>query len=271
MKKECKIYSLETLDLNPVTVPFVDCSIGKTKKLHIHHAGGQFRRMIKLGGVPKHLYITDDSKIGEGDWFINETNSYIGLGLCQVTSSREGSSKLKTPKSDSHFVAGSIKYLQKEDGFRKIIASTDKKLWKMSDKTNRKIDNAFKQHNPYPILDKSELRSVYGIHQDFIKQYCENPCESVMVEYVNSRTKDSRELEWDEDGLADEWVLKLKDKCIIISPIEEKMYSREEVISLIRKFSEYADDQIDHQGINSACCSIGSCDWDEDKWIEENL
>lgn len=52
---------------------------------------------------------------------------------------------------------------------------------------------------------------------------------------------------------------------------KRRMYSRDEVEELIKKFSDYADSCIDHDGIMNACCFIDAVDWDEDKWIKENL
>ena len=229
MKKECKTHLIPTEEITGIVLhgSGLDPFYNTNKNLGYHEA---VYAVNNIGGTYQHLYITDDSKIGEGDWFINETNSYIGLGLCQVTSSREGSSKLKTPKSDSHFVAASIKYLQKEDGFRKIIASTDKSL------------------------------GLPMIQQDFIKQYCENPVESVMVEY-EERCIDDKCNGSGKCGpcIITKLILKLKGNCIIISPIEEKMYSKEEVIEkgkgLLDKLEIEEDDVQEYF----------------DEWVKENL
>ena len=135
-------------------------------------------------------------------------------------------------------------------GCRKIIASSDKSL------------------------------GLPQIPQSFVKEFCEKGgIDKVMVEYdVLSSTKAVLINFGSNDPIKDlsestpfETKLKLIANTIIITPIEEKMYSREEVISKIREFSEWADNHIDHDGIMNACCSIGGADWDEEEWIKENL
>ena len=46
---------------------------------------------------------------------------------------------------------------------------------------------------------------------------------------------------------------------------------KDKVKELIEKHSEFIDANIDHEGIMNACCNISPAEWDDDKWIEENL
>jgi len=55
------------------------------------------------------------------------------------------------------------------------------------------------------------------------------------------------------------------------SVTEEKMYTKSEVEGLIAKFSDHIDSKIDYDAIAAACCSIPCPEWDEKKWIKDNL
>jgi|TARA_B110000908_G_C10254703_1_gene454571 hypothetical protein len=72
MKHKIKPIYLPTEDNNSVTVPFLVTPKGSIYK---HVAGGEFRRRIKEGCVPHHVYITVSEPIEEGDWCIITTEN----------------------------------------------------------------------------------------------------------------------------------------------------------------------------------------------------
>jgi hypothetical protein len=53
--------------------------------------------------------------------------------------------------------------------------------------------------------------------------------------------------------------------------IEEKMYSREEVKNLIGQHSNFIDSNIDYDSIHASCCGVSSPEWDDEKFLKENL
>ena len=121
---------------------------------------------------------------------------------------------------------------------RKIIATTDPKLFV-------KIEG-----------QKNLEGSLPQIHQSFIEEYCKaGGIDEVLIEY--------EEFSLNGGGRPNATVLEPKlnpDNTIIIHPVEEKMYSREEVIQVIKGFdgARFAAEHMEKG-------------FDTDKWIEENL
>ena len=126
----------------------------------------------------------------------------------------------------------------------KIIATTDKKLTKMVD-TDSKV---------YP----KQIRQVPQLQQQFLKEFVANPDGEWEVEYENvvEFTKIS--------GVPYPAGCKLKlnqDNEVTITSVEDKMYSKEEVESLL---FQYAKDEHAWFSCKSEIESFNN-------WIKENL
>jgi len=237
MKKECKTHMLPTKG---------ESQIHEIDKNYLYFSISQ--------AVPAdrryHLYITDDSKIEEGDWVYNHATNKIfqpkGLAVNLV-------------------------------GLRKIIASTDKSLTVKETIKVGDIVNSSKEDFNIQQVHTQESANLYNksdhyfkclpqIPQDFIKQYCENPVESVLVEYEFNGGACSLEegcTEPTEECTCEPIIYykpTLKDNCIIISPIEEKK-KHPTPFSLIRKFTQ--DHPLER--------GLQILDSDIEKWIKENL
>lgn len=103
---------------------------------------------------------------------------------------------------------GSKLFLEKN--CKKIIATTDKLEYKL-------------------------IRTLPQIPESFIKEYVKNPVDEVMVEY-------------DQCNLADDYWLELGliNNEIIISPVEEKMYTKKQVINIVwQAIKDGVDDRDD--------------------------
>jgi hypothetical protein len=189
----------------------------------------------------QHLYITTDEEIKEGDWFINT-----------------GSGGHPTPKVYQANSENSKAF--KEFGpypeIRKIIASTDPKL-------NSNQIEPYDTSKPYGI-------EFPQIPQSFIEEYCKvGGIDEVLVEYEILGYKSENihigvkgtDIDVELPNTAqDKTQVRLKlnpDNTIIIHPVKEKMYSRDEIGNKIKEFvKEYA------------------YEWSMDdinEWIEENL
>jgi len=117
MNKRLNVYMLPTEDINPVSVPFLLIN----GRLHKHLAGGEFRRVIKGGGVPQHLYFTTDEEIKEGDW-ITDCDFDVMLLVDEES--------------------GDL------TGWKKIIATTNPKLY--INKTIKEVSYTYKKRLPQP-------------------------------------------------------------------------------------------------------------------------
>lgn len=182
---------------------------------------------------PQHLYVTTDEVAKKGDYYIH----------------KELDSKLDSVKQlleDGEFLA------------KKIIATTDSKLRERSIITE---------------TDKSIIHSVMPrIPQSFIEEYCKvGGIDKILVEYeVITNTYDNMVdlmcphsvAEYEQTTSS---TLKLKtdtNNCIIIHPVEEKMYSED---TFEAKCIAFADLCI-YKGIPRE--SVRN---EFDKWIKENL
>ena len=178
---------------------------------------------------PQHLYVTTDEEIKEGDLCYDKEAKPGWNGIENI------SKCLRTDKDG---------YWNKR--CKKIIATTDPKL----------------VHVKQKMPSGEVLSGVFEIPQSFIEEYCKaGGIDEVLVEYESFRKEG--EGGFDELGnvVVCSWLERIPktypNNCIIIHPIEEKMYSREEVGRKIKEFvMEYA------------------YEWtaeDIEEWIKENL
>ena len=169
----------------------------------------------------KHLYMTYDDVIKEGDWYIDDTNTVRKA------------------------ITSNITYWESRKDYKKIIATTDTSLLVSRDNSHKnsiwKLDGALL---PQPS-------------QQFIEKYIEawnsgNPIKYVDVLYTQvtnlSGSVDCGDIDDDYDWT--EEVLKVDShNCITITKIKDS-WTREEVIKLFEKFEEdrnhfFAEDAAD--------------------------
>lgn len=181
MKKKCKVVRINY----PVA----------TKGHLVGSMNGKFERF--------HLYLISDDEIKEGDWCLTTKEAYP-TGLPQLSRCHK--------KHDNEIELESgwkkqISYPQSGQQVFKVIASTDPELcWAKYDD----CDGTEEVPNKRALLPQIPIQ--------FNKEYLKSKgcIDEVMVEYVNSRTGKSDPLEWDENGLCDEWKLKLIDNNEVI-------------------------------------------------------
>jgi hypothetical protein len=136
--------------------------------------------------IPQHLYITDDSEIKEGDWFITDDENQDLM----------------------HAVGAQWRALCKYDGLiemsRKVVATTDPKLT---------LQNELDAYYKNGIGGGNKIAQI---PQSFIEEYCKaSGIDKVMVEF-----EFFRKLEWED--IMEEQHLKPKtdfDNCITIHPV----------------------------------------------------
>lgn len=175
----------------------------------------------------QHLYITIDEKIKKGDWFINlGSGGHPGVAIYQANS--------ENSKSINEFKFPEIK---------KIIATTNTELH--YNKVVEKDMHMYKESLPH-------------IPQHIIEAYIKKPFDEVLVEYETKEVPVNRD---SRDEVIYDWldVPKLdSNNCIIIHPVKEKMYSREDMIS----FAKY---------VAKIGFGLNHTDSLFDRWIKENL
>ena len=256
MKKEARVHRLSTED--------------KSAIIHIAKDTGSLLCGEKYLNEPYpnlnsfHLYITTDEKIKEGDWYLWGGAEQKNIYQCKVSEAGD-LDKLNTE----------CKSLAK-----KIIATTDPKLH-----TNEIVEEDMHMYK----------KSLPQIPQSFIKEYCKaGGIDEVLVEYHpkgcsygniilddlngdgsyygdNNKyeveiSRSRKEVESYGAKFHDS-LLKLDNNCIIIHPVKEKMYSREEFETKLKEAFHigYENCQYNHS------LTVTARKVDLDKWIEENL
>ena len=179
---------------------------------------------------PVHLYITTDEDIMSGEWVLFADVVMIAKSFDdRVVYDGEGNS----------FMKGNCK---------KIIATTDPKL-----RSDSLIEDPARPEDNLLIR-----KGMPKIPQSFIESYCKNPVDKVMVEYGLFHDGNFK-----DDGETHPFKSISRPKLtsnneIIIHPIEEKLYTREEVEALIRSYQ-------DELGIMGGASTFVS------DWIKKNL
>jgi hypothetical protein len=200
--------------------------------------------------TPQHLYITVDQKVEptkEGDWCII-TNKSGTKFVCQFKN------------KEYHFLGDNQgKLTGVPDICRKIIATTDKKIAIKWDEYT--VENTSYKTNAQFVIAM--------IHQSFIKEYCKNLVDKVMVEY-DLRLPDCtrpRCLVPNCSCVEIKSIVVNSDNTINISLIEEKMYSGIDLMG-------NQDGSLDHFLLNSPKFSQEEREVIMDaihEWIKENL
>ena len=237
MKKKCKVVMLPTEKASKL-IKYID----GVSELQFREATIGWTHSHGLHIEPQHLYlISDDESIKEDDWiYIIKTV----LNSKKVDRYLEGMFERTGLKKGIHYF--------------KVIASTDPELgyYKQTETQIAKY-----------------MTMLPRIPESFIKAYVKaNGIDEVMVEYAmyDKKTNKPWLCVWNL-GLA-YWRLKLTDnnevileygniRSFTIPPIE-KMYSKEDVVELLKSLSDE---------VNSEANCGGMSEKDINKWIEENL
>lgn len=224
MKKKCKVVMLPTDGKSKLykapwdEPPFI----------------GYFRNpqeTIKGDTIAQHLYLISDEDIKEGDWLVSI--KYGNLRQCTGVQENE------------YLCVGNNNGVLKS-AVKKVIASTNPEL---TIKTTR--EEKIVKPGVYE-------KSLPTFSEDFIKAYVKanGQIDEVNVEYEESSDW-SRSKEGVIVGIKAHYIPKLTDNNeVIISMVEEKMYSREEVELIVAKAMQW-NGRITTEAI--------------DKWIQKNL
>jgi len=180
-----------------------------------------------------HLYITTDERPKLGEWCLSNGDIFQATKEMVDKMMPDGYTLGMYPK--------------------KIIATTDPKLH-----TNEIVEEDMHMYK----------KSLPQIPQSFIEEYCKaGGIDKVLVEYEEyikctncNLTEEDCEcnVSYTQDLIGIDRVKLNPDNTIIIHPVEEKMYSREEILSFARYVAKVGF------GLNHVESLF-------DKWIEENL
>jgi hypothetical protein len=142
------------------------------------------------------------------------------------------------------------------NGLRKIIATTDKAL----------IVETW--YDSIDLGKQPRYVNLPSIQQAFIEAYCKNPVDKALVEYtLPDKIKNALILGNLSRAKTSDYVLKVNSHNeIIISMIEEKLYTRGEVEDIAWKVVAQS-----HVARNKGEVSFGDIPPWFDKWIKENL
>jgi len=189
-------------------------------------------------GANQHLYFLSDEEIKEGDWYISAMKSII--------SQHNGTEKLP-------------------DGWKKIIATTDKSL---------EISNNLDYNQLLP--NRKDFR-FYLPHpsQQFIEKYIEeynkgNVITDVLIEYelISNEEYFGNTVNPDDDVPYFDEKLKInpKDNTITIRKTKDS-WNREEVVKLLEEIHDMSYENCQYDYSLTATARYVNVD----KWIEENL
>lgn len=155
-------------------------------------------------GKPQHLYITTDEEIKEGDWFLHpKYEKGIKTGL-------------EVRKADSSYFGG---YGYDWEFCRKIIATTDSNL-------------GITDHRISPVPNFVDFPQI---PQSFIEDYCKaGGIDKVLVEYTPCDTCNVIDVacgKVDCRATRNGYPKLNPDNTIIIHPVEERLYSLDDMIN----------------------------------------
>jgi hypothetical protein len=151
------------------------------------------------GFTPKHLYFTSDEDIKKGDWI-----------LCAG--------------AEGNCVPRLLKYTGEELGIAKIVATTNPELCQQDD-------------------EYSKIKNLGRIGDDFVEgPFIKSYNEGKPITEVNLEYEEGEDYYAGECGGGEVWarhpdILKLRSNgTVIISPVVEKMYTRDEVKDILKHF-----------------------------------
>lgn len=173
--------------------------------------------------IPQHLYITTDEKIKEGDWCLHFGKDFINnilfdkITLVRVTekySPRENN-------EDGYFWKQWDKdpqFSYSHNELRKILATTNSELWWQG--FRHEVDSVRKILVPkIPTL----------FIEQYIKAYNEgSPIKEVWLQ-VSELSKSLNEWRTQQPQNNSDHLGLAPDGCVIVIPVEERMYTKEEL------------------------------------------
>lgn len=258
MKKLCQVHPLPNKNVKEFTLYRTSNRVGLIP-MSIDHNDPSLEYL--------HLYITSDEKIKEGDWVYYQHpahQDYDGMitRILKLNASKEKAYEVQHTEG-----WGVI------EGYKKIIGTTDQSLktggcycnpginWWMRD-SNSCVHEIEDNYNKARMCELKPI-SLPQIPESFIKEYvkAQGKITQVQVEY----DQEIIDLGWHGSTLAEEFTPKLTSSNeLIISLVEPKMYTRDEVkhlmdISISRGVQLKTDLKVIHKKDHI------------DKWIEENL
>lgn len=213
--KKCKVIRLSTNNASRITII-------NNELLFSHEVNWQTRdnKWEKGDGINQHLYVLLDEEIKEDNWILYNPELFIGHKPQKVKSFTYSQNKLTINgfNFDDGIIGSKGEYL-------KIIATTDPAL-----KIAKHIVLPFKQLTKWIHLPR--------LSNEFIKRYCElGSIDEVLVEYIKVTNIDI--------DIPDFYQLKVApDNIITIKAVKEKLYTRDEVIGLLKTILYDADELI---------------------------
>ena len=232
MEKEAQVVMLPTEDKTDILLNIYINETHKSNSFCIGTTGDILKELPveaieRRGYKYQHLYIIDDSKIKSGDWCL-----FFWDGMKDGEIRQVGSEPQRYFPENGHTLNRNL---------RKIIATTDPEL-------NVIYTNEEPPTNPVAHFNYN----VPQIPQSLIESYCKNPVDKVMIEYtLPDKIKNALIMGNLSRAQDSDYILKVDSHNeIIISVIEEKLYTREEMI----------------EAFGSGVSGIPRA-----KWIKENL
>tara|TARA_R110000796_G_scaffold146955_2_gene263686 strand:- start:569 stop:1369 length:801 start_codon:yes stop_codon:yes gene_type:complete len=225
--------------------------------------------------VNQHLYATvslDVESIKYGDWVMWDNHIWQFLGeYSKEGSMLAGEIELNSLLSERNIQNNGMYLSQKEEKSRKIIATTDPKLLLHSETYCKTCCNTrtISKLGAGTMKCPKCITPTPQVQQSFLKEFVANPDGEYEVEYIKitEHTGDRDDMFSFKDVL----VINPEDNTVNITAVEEKMYSREEVIAFIESHTEFIDKAIDYDGILNATTAISCPEWEDMDWIKENL
>ena len=178
----------------------------------------------------KHLYTISDDEIKEGDWFIQ--NGQLIRVLDRVKSDKN---------FNLHNLNNNTKGLPVHLKPYKIIATTNPELWTTKDILTI---NQGRFDNHYPV----EKVNVPKISLDFVNAYIKaynkrEQIKEVIVEYEKLTPAIMMNTKWTEFPKV------ASNGTISITPVEERKYTREEVLNILDNMATFVDSSVNRSGI----------------------
>lgn len=216
IEKECEVVMLPTEDIVPVGDYFINFpphDWGRLEYLKCERLTSM-NHMWNGDGIKtnqQHLYILSNEEIKEGDWcIVNQVNDIGDNPIYEL-----GKLSKIGKRGIHYFNELSICFGEHElDRVRKVIATTDESLMNTS---------------PYPRPSN-----------EFLKKFCEvGGINDILVEYEDYDGVDEK------GWLTSKYKTKVApDNTITIKPIQEKLYTKEEVDQKVRFLSTYLGQKV---------------------------
>jgi len=210
MKKEEQVVIIPTDKASCIHRNKVKTDSGYEYRLTYHETPSKCKNDGLLSGN-QHLYITTDEDFMSGEWVLFSDVVMIAKSFDdRVVYDGEGNSFMKYD-------------------CKKIIATTDPKL-----RSDSLIEDPARPEDNLLIR-----KGIPKIPQSLIESYCKNPVDKVMIEYtLPDKIKNALIVGNISRALDSDYIPKLtSNNEIIIHPIEEKMYTREEVESILFNYA----------------------------------